>query len=48
LAGFIGGRPGATDLAVEAVIAGTGIVYHFEDGPHPHLDSGELEPVLEP
>jgi DNA-binding transcriptional LysR family regulator len=40
--------PGAVDLAVEAAIAGTGIVYHFEDLLRPHLDSGELEPVLEP
>jgi DNA-binding transcriptional LysR family regulator len=40
--------PGATDLAVEAAIAGAGIVYHFEDWLRPHLDSGELEPVLEP
>jgi DNA-binding transcriptional LysR family regulator len=40
--------PGATDLAVEAAIAGTGIVYHFEDWLRPHLDSGKLEPVLEP
>jgi DNA-binding transcriptional LysR family regulator len=40
--------PGATDLAVEAAIAGTGIVYHFEDWLRPHFDSGKLEPVLEP
>jgi DNA-binding transcriptional LysR family regulator len=40
--------PGATDLAVEAAIAGTGIVYHFEDWLRPHLDSGKLEPVLKP
>jgi DNA-binding transcriptional LysR family regulator len=38
--------PGATDLAVEAAIAGTGVVYHFEDWLRPHLDSGKLEPVL--
>jgi DNA-binding transcriptional LysR family regulator len=38
----------ATDLAVEAAIAGTGIIYLFEDWLRPHLDSGELEPVLEP
>lgn len=38
----------ATDLAVEAAIAGTGIVYLFEDWLRPHLDSGALEPVLEP
>jgi DNA-binding transcriptional LysR family regulator len=38
----------ATDLAVEAAIAGTGIIYLFEDWLRPHLDSGTLEPVLEP
>ncbi|MGC2033655.1 MAG: LysR family transcriptional regulator [Steroidobacteraceae bacterium] len=38
----------ATDLAVEACIAGTGILYLFEDWLRPHLDSGALEPVLEP
>jgi len=40
--------PGATDLAIEAAIAGTGIVYHFEDWLRPHLESGQLEPILEP
>lgn len=38
----------ATDLAVEAAIAGTGILYLFEDWLRPHLDSGALEPLLEP
>jgi DNA-binding transcriptional LysR family regulator len=38
----------ATDLAVEAAISGTGIIYLFEDWLRPHLDSGTLEPVLEP
>jgi DNA-binding transcriptional LysR family regulator len=38
----------ATDLAVEAAIAGTGIMYLFEDWLRPHLDSRALEPVLEP
>ena len=38
----------ATDLAVEASIAGTGMLYLFEDWLRPHLDSGALEPVLEP
>ena len=36
------------DLAVEAAVAGTGIVALFEDWLRPHLDSGALEPVLEP
>lgn len=39
---------GATDLAIEAAIAGVGIVYLFEDWLRPHLESGALEPVLEP
>jgi DNA-binding transcriptional LysR family regulator len=39
---------GATDLAVEAAIAGTGVIHLFEDWLRPHLDSGALEPVLEP
>jgi DNA-binding transcriptional LysR family regulator len=42
------GIGGATDLAVDAAIAGTGIAYLFEDWLLPHLDSGALEPVLEP
>ena len=39
---------GATDLLVDAAIAGTGIVPLFEDWLRPHFDSGALEPVLEP
>jgi len=38
----------ATDLAVDAAIAGTGIVSLFDDWLRPHFDSGALEPVLEP
>jgi DNA-binding transcriptional LysR family regulator len=38
----------ATDLAVEAAIAGSGVITLFEDWLRPHLDSGALEPVLEP
>ena len=38
----------ATDLAVDAAVAGTGIIHLFEGWLHPHLDSGALEPVLEP
>ena len=37
-----------TDLAIAASIAGTGIITLFEDWLRPHLDSGALEPVLEP
>jgi DNA-binding transcriptional LysR family regulator len=36
----------ASDLAVSAAIAGIGIVSHFEEWLHPHLESGVLEPVL--
>jgi DNA-binding transcriptional LysR family regulator len=38
----------ATDLAVDAAIAGSGIIILFEDWLRPYLDSGVLEPVLEP
>ncbi len=36
----------ATDLAVDAAVAGTGVIQLFEDWLRPHLDSGALEPVL--
>ncbi|OWV78510.1 LysR family transcriptional regulator [Rhizobium sp. N122] len=39
---------GATDLTVDAAIAGTGVVCVFEDWLRPHFDSGALEPILEP
>ena len=39
---------GATELMVDAAIAGTGILYLFEDWVRPHFESGALEPVLEP
>lgn len=38
----------ATDLAVDAAVAGTGIIHLFEGWLRPHLDSGALQPVLEP
>ncbi len=38
---------GATDLLVDAAIAGTGIVASFEDWLRPHFESGALQPVLE-
>lgn len=38
----------ATDLAVDAAVAGTGIIYLFEDWLRPYFDRGELEPVLKP
>jgi len=37
----------ATDLAVDAALAGVGIINLFEDWLRPYLDSGVLEPVLE-
>ncbi|MES2510676.1 MAG: LysR family transcriptional regulator [Pseudomonadota bacterium] len=39
---------GAIDLAVDAAIAGSGIIYLFEEWLRPHMDSGALEPVLAP
>ncbi|MBU6419852.1 MAG: LysR family transcriptional regulator [Proteobacteria bacterium] len=38
----------AVDLAVDSAIAGLGIIHLFEDWLRPYLDSGALEPVLEP
>jgi DNA-binding transcriptional LysR family regulator len=37
----------ASELAVDAAIAGVGIINLFEDWLRPHFDSGVLEPVLE-
>jgi DNA-binding transcriptional LysR family regulator len=39
---------GALDLKIAAAVAGTGIVYLFEDWLRPYIERGELEPVLEP
>lgn len=42
-------RPGAAiDLAVAAAVSGLGVVHLFEDMLRTHLDSGALEPILEP
>jgi DNA-binding transcriptional LysR family regulator len=38
----------ATDLAVDAAIAGVGIIGLFDDWLRPHFESGALEPILEP
>jgi DNA-binding transcriptional LysR family regulator len=38
----------AADLAVEAAIAGTGIICLFDGWLRPYFESGALEPVLEP
>lgn len=37
----------AVELAVEAALAGTGIIYLFEDWLRPHFDRGALVPLLE-
>lgn len=37
----------AVDLAVDVAVAGSGIVYLFEDWLRPYFRRGELEPVLE-
>lgn len=39
---------GAIDLAVDAALAGCGVICLFEDWLRPHLASGGLEPILEP
>ena len=38
---------GGTDLAVQAAVAGAGIIHLFEDWLKPHLVNGKLRPVLE-
>ncbi|QRV24016.1 MULTISPECIES: LysR family transcriptional regulator [Marinomonas] len=35
------------DLAVDAAVAGTGVVYLFEEWLQPYFDSGQLEPILD-
>ena len=42
-------RPGAAvDLAISAAVAGVGVIHLFEGMLRPHLESGALEPILEP
>lgn len=38
----------AVDLKVAAAVSGLGVIHLFEEWLHPHLESGALEPVLEP
>ncbi|UVK37302.1 LysR family transcriptional regulator [Mesorhizobium sp. AR10] len=45
---LIVGIGGGVDLAIDAAIAGVGILWLFEDWLRPHFESGALEPVLEP
>lgn len=44
---FIVSVGGATDLAVHAAIAGSGVILLFEDWIRPYLDSGALEAILQ-
>ncbi|MCO4786759.1 MAG: LysR family transcriptional regulator [Marinomonas atlantica] len=37
----------AVDLSVDTAVAGTGVVYLFEEWLQPYFDSGQLEPILE-
>ena len=39
---------GGVDLAVQAAVDGLGIIHLFEDWLRPYLESGALEPVLQP
>jgi DNA-binding transcriptional LysR family regulator len=39
---------GGTELAVDAAVAGLGVIHLVEAWLAPHLQSGALEPVLEP
>jgi DNA-binding transcriptional LysR family regulator len=42
-------RPGAAiELAVSTALAGVGVIHLFEGMLQPYLDSGALEPILEP
>lgn len=42
-------RPGAAlDLLINGALAGLGVAHMYEDLLRPHLDSGALEPLLEP
>jgi DNA-binding transcriptional LysR family regulator len=42
-------RPSAAvDLAISGAVAGVGVIHLFEDMLRPYLESGALEPILEP
>jgi DNA-binding transcriptional LysR family regulator len=45
---LIAGFGGATDLAVDAAVAGCGVIYLFEDWLRPYLKRRALVPVLQP
>jgi len=38
---------GGTDLGIDAAIAGSGMIYIFEDWLRPHFERGDLVPVME-
>ena len=40
-------RTNAVDLALDAAVAGCGVICSFEDWLRPYLDAGKLAPVLE-
>ena len=42
------GLGGTVDLAIDAAIAGAGVVYLFDEWLAPYFERGELEPVLTP
>lgn len=44
---LVGNLGNASDLLVAAALAGTGVLYLFEDWLRPHLESGALKPILE-
>lgn len=45
---LVAGFGGAMEFAVDAAVAGCGIVYLFEAWLRPYIERGALEPVLEP
>jgi len=45
---LVAGFGGATDFAVQAAVAGCGVIYLFEDWLRPCIERGELVAVLEP
>ncbi|MBX3217352.1 MAG: LysR family transcriptional regulator [Labilithrix sp.] len=44
---LVGNLGNASNLLVAAAVAGTGVLYLFEDWLRPHFESGALKPILE-
>ncbi len=44
---LVGNLGSTTDLLIAVAVAGTGIIYLFEDWLQPHFESGALKPILE-